>query len=125
MAFVGLNGESHRIIHKGIKYSEKEKEQAPSIVARNTELHDLIIPVDNIYYKKSWEKWSAYPIVLDYQYSPEDEASQRPDGKKVQILLPVVINEKRYEYLFVFEIEKIRFDLMNSDWNERLSDELR
>ena len=37
MAFVSINGESHRIIHKGIKYSEKEKEQAPSIIARNAE----------------------------------------------------------------------------------------
>ena len=126
MAFVGLNYDSHRVIHKGIKYSEKEKEQAPSIVARNTELHDLLIPSDNIYYKKSWEKWSARPFVDDFLYSPEDEASQRPDGKKIQVLLPIIVNEKRYEYQFVFEIEKISFYLMNSDYknSSRASDEL-
>ena len=126
MAFVGINGESKRIIHKGIKYSEKEKEQAPSIVARNTELHDLIIPADNIYYKKSWEKWSAHPFVDDFLYSPEDEVSQRPDGQKIQVLLPIIVNEKRYEYQFVFEIEKIYFYLMNSDYknSSRVSDEL-
>ena len=126
MAFVGLNNDSHRVIHKGIKYSEKEKEQAPSIVARNTELHDLLIPSDNIYYKKSWEKWSARPFVDDFLYSPEDEASQRPDGKKIQVLLPIIVNEKRYEYQFVFEIEKISFYLMNSDYknSSRASDEL-
>lgn len=126
MAFVGINGESHRVIHKGIKYSEKEKEQAPSIVARNAELHDLLIPTDNIYYKKSWEKWSANPFIIDTFYSPEDEASQRPDGKKIQILLPIIINEKRYEYQFIFEIEKINFFLRNSDYKDssRASDEL-
>ena len=127
MAFVGLNGESHRVIHKGIKYSEKEKEQAPSIVARNAEWHDLIIPTDKIYYQKSWEKWSAYPFVDDFLYSPEDESTKQPNGKKIQVLLPVIINEKRYEYQFMFEIENIRFSLMNFDYykSSRVADELR
>lgn len=126
MAFVGLNGESHRVIHKGIKYSEKEKEQAPSIIARNAELHDLIIPADKIYYQKSWGKWSAYPFVDDFLYSPEDESAKHPNGKKIQVLLPVVINEKRYEYQFVFEIVNIRFGLMNSNYykDSRVPDEL-
>ncbi len=126
MAFVGLNNDSHRIIHKGVKYSEKEKEQAPSIVARNTELIDVIIPADNIYFKESWKKWCAYPFVNDFLYSPEDEASQRPDGKKIQVLLPIIISEKRYEYQFVFEIDNISFSLMNGDYNDssRATDEL-
>ena len=126
MAFVGINGESHRIIHKGIKYSEKEKEQAPSIIARNSELHDLFIPADKIYYQKSWEKWSAYPFVDDFLYSPEDESTKRPNGKKIQVLLPIIVNEKRYEYQFVFEIDKIRYGLMNYDYykNSRVADEL-
>jgi len=127
MAFVGINGESLRVIHKGIKYSEKEKEQAPSIVARNAEWHDLIIPADKIYYQKTWAKWSAYPFVDDFLYSPEDESAKHPNGKKIQVLLPVIINEKRYEYQFVFEIENIRFALMNFDYykNSRVADELR
>lgn len=126
MAFVGLNSESHRVIHKGVKYSEKEKEQAPSIIARNAELHDLVIPADKIYFQKSWEKWSAYPFVDDFLYSPEDESTKHPNGKKIQILLPVIINEKRYEYQFVFEIENIRFSLMNSNYykDSRVPDEL-
>lgn len=126
MAFVGINGESHRIIHKGIKYSEKEKEQAPSIIARNSELHDLFIPADKIYYQKSWERWSAYPFVDDFLYSPEDESTKRPNGKKIQVLLPIIVNEKRYEYQFVFEIDKIRYGLMNYDYykNSRVADEL-
>ena len=126
MAFVGINGESHRVIHKGIKYSEKEKEQAPSIIARNAELHDLIIPADKIYYQKSWEKWSAYPFVDDFLYSPEDESTKHPNGKKIQVLLPVIVSEKRYEYLFEFEIESIKYGLMNSDYyrSSRVADEL-
>ncbi len=126
MALVGLDGESQRIIHKGIKYSEKEKEQAPSVIARNTELNDILIPTNNIYYKESWAKWSAHPLVSDCLYSPEDEASKHPDGKKIQVLLPIIVNEKRYEYQFVFEIEDIKFSLMNSDYNNssRATDEL-
>lgn len=126
MAFVGINGESHRVIHKGIKYSEKEKEQAPSIIARNAELHDLIIPADKIYFQKSWEKWSAYPFVDDYLYSPEDESTKHPNGKKIQVLLPIIVNEKRYEYQFVFEISKMNFMLTNRNYykDNRLPDEL-
>lgn len=126
MAFVGINGESHRIIHKGIKYSEKEKEQAPSIIARNAELHDLIIPADKIYYQKSWEKWSAYPFVDDFLYSPEDESTKHPNGKKIQVLLPIIVNEKRYEYQFEFKIDNIKYGLMNFDYykSSRVADEL-
>lgn len=128
MAFVGIDGESKRGIHKGIKYSEKEKEQAPSIVARNTELHDILIPTQYIHYKKSTEEWEAYPFISDTTYSPEDEASQRPDGKKVQVLLPIIVNEKKYEYQFVFEITKISFFLMNFNYRDgfiRRTDELK
>ena len=125
MAFVGLKNDSHRIIHKGVKYNEKEKEQPPSIVARNTELNDIIIPVDNIYFKESWNKWSAHPFVDDFLFSPEDESTKHPNGKKIQVLLPVIINEKKYEYQFVFEINEMKFFLMNSDYrNGLVADEL-
>ena len=126
MAFVGFNGESHRVIHKGIKYSEKEKEQAPSIIARNAELHELIIPADKIYYQKTQERWAAHPFLEDGVFSPDDETTKRPSGRKIQVLLPVIVNEKRYEYQFVFEIEKIDFSLFNFDHykNGRIADEL-
>lgn len=126
MAFVGFNKESQRVIHKGIKYSEKEKEQTPSIVARNAEINDLIIPANKIYYKKSWMKWCAYPFVDDFMFSPNDKNIQSHSGKIIQFLLPIVINEKRYEYLFSFEISNINFRLFNQDYykDTRVADEL-
>ena len=79
------------------------------------------------HYQKTWAKWSAYPFVDDFLYSPEDESTKHSNGKKIQVLLPVIINEKRYEYQFVFEIENITFGLMNFDYykNSRVADELR
>ncbi len=40
-------------------------------------------------------------------FSPEDETTQHARGKKIKILLPIIVNEKRYEYQFVFEINNI------------------
>ena len=125
MAFVGLDGKSMRIIHKGIKYDDKTSPQAPSVVSRNSKIIDYIIPSDRIYYNQSLSKWSAFPFVSDVLYSPDDETSQHPDGEKIQILFPVIINEKRYEYQFVFEIDNIKFSLMNSDYNNRTADVLQ
>ena len=125
MAFVGIDGKSKRVIHQGIKYNEKENPQAPTVVMRDSRVTDLLIPSSNIYYNQSLKKWSAHALVNDIMFSPEDETTQHASGKKIKILLPIIINEKRYEYQFVFEIENIKYSLINSEYNQRTTDVLQ
>ncbi len=125
MAFVGLDGKSKRIIHQGIKYDDKEKPQAPSVVMRNSKITDLLIPSSNIYYNQTLKKWSAHALFNDITFSPEDESIKHASGKKIQILLPAVVNETRYEYQFIFEIEETKFSLINFEYNQRTTDVLQ
>lgn len=125
MAFVGLDEKSKRVIHQGIKYNEKENPQSPSVVMRDSRVTDLLIPSSNIYYNQSLKKWSAHPLVYDIMFSPEDETTQHASGKKIKILLPIIVNEKRYEYQFVFEIDNIKYTLINSEYDQRTADILQ
>lgn len=125
MTFVGLDNKSKRVIHKGVKYDDKDKPQAPSVVMSNSSLTDLLIPSSNIYYSRLLGKWSAHALVNDISFSPEDESTQHASGNKIQILLPVIVNEKRYEYQFVFEIDNTIFSIINSEFDNRTTDVLQ
>ena len=125
IAFVGLDGKSKRVIHQGIKYNKKDSPQVPSVVVRKSKLKELLVPSANIYYNRKLKKWSAHALVYDTLFSPEDETTQRPSGRNIKILLPVIVNEKRLEYQFVFDIDHITYTLINSDYNDRTTDTLQ
>jgi len=115
-AFVNENGASYRVIHSGIKYSEKEKPQLPSVIVRKGTLSDLIVPADNIDYV--YDDWQRKPLLPNYIQGKEPnklaqlkEASQEYIGKNFQILLPLKIEDIVNEYIFTFKIEDAEFGL--------------
>ena len=104
-AYVDENGASHRVMHSGVKYSEREKLQAPSIVVRKGRIEDSVAPTDNvrlfiplgIVKYSEWEKDPLFPLAGDTRYI----------GKSVQVLVPLQIEGVVNEYIFVFEITDI------------------
>ena len=49
-AFVDVAGVSHRVMHSGVKYIDRNNPQPPTVVVRKGTITDLVIPTDNIYY---------------------------------------------------------------------------
>ncbi|MEX0719954.1 MAG: hypothetical protein WD059_04745 [Balneolaceae bacterium] len=49
-AFVDPNGRSMRVMHSGVKYSDRENSQPSSIVVRGGSLSDLVFPTDYVSY---------------------------------------------------------------------------
>ena len=49
-AFVGLDGSTSKIMHVGVKYSEREGDQPATTIIRGAKIDDIAVPTYNVYY---------------------------------------------------------------------------
>lgn len=96
--FVNIDGASSRVMHSGIKYSQKEAPQPSSTIVRGSSLEDVACPIENVRYSSSLKEW-----VTDSMY-PKYPSS---DIKQVSFMLPIQIKEVVNEYLFIFDVKYI------------------
>ena len=92
--FVGMSGSTSKVMHSGIKYSQREGDQPASVIIRGAKLEDIAAPTELIYYSDLLKKWtskSMYP------------SKSGLDGQ-VSLMLPIQIKETINEYIFVFDV---------------------
>jgi hypothetical protein len=92
--FVGIDGVTSKIMHSGIKFSEKEGDQPASVIIRGAKISDVAVPTNNIRYISNgkWVTDSMYP-------KKENESGQ------VRLMLPIQIKETINEYVFTFNVK--------------------
>jgi len=113
--FVDSKGTSHRVIHSGIKFNEKEKPQVPSNIIRKSTTNDILIPSDNIAFIPGFSSdfmdfsipahWAAKPFIdtcCDQNKQVTIEEANGNLGKVFQLLFSITIDKKDYEYIFSF-----------------------
>ena len=106
-SLINPDGSSSRVFHKGVKYNEREKEQSPTTVYKNSSLSDLLSPIDNVFYiSGKYGGWQTRPIinaklsVFSIYYSYDEEFTK----KKIRVALPITIEDQVIEYLFEFNV---------------------
>lgn len=103
-AFVGLDGTSSKIMHTGIKFSERESDQPATTIIRGAKIEDLATPTSNVYYDEGipignviinngWKIKSMFP----------DKFVGNSIGE-VKLMLPIQIKDVINEYTFIFEV---------------------
>lgn len=102
-SFVNVDGVASRVIHKGIHFSEREKEQAPSPIPGGASLDELIIPTDNIYYSSILKTWLFYPLIPKAKNGKTIKPAEM-NQKEFKVLLPIDMNGKRLNYTFTFTV---------------------
>ena len=86
-----------RVIHDGIDFFEKEREQLPTILDPLGKVTDFLIPVDNIRYDPdNFTLWSINHLFYE---------GKRDIGQRVIVILPMEIQGERIEYRFIFLVE--------------------
>lgn len=93
--FVHVNGNTSKVMHNGIKYSERNNAQVASTVIRNSKLIDSIVPVDFVSYSELLKEW----ITTDDL--PESDIYE---GKTVSVMLPIQIKDVINEYILEFTL---------------------
>lgn len=103
-AFVGLDGTSSKIMHTGIKYSEREKDQPATTIIKGAKIEDCATPITNVYYDE------GYKIGYNIYGNGWKTKSMLPtsyQGKEpgvIQLMLPIQIKNVVNEYTFVFKV---------------------
>lgn len=103
-AFVGLDGSSSKIMHVGVKYSEREGDQPPTTIIRGAKIDDIAVPTSNVYYDEGvtigystvgngWKTRSMLP-----------EKYQGKEAGEIRLMLPIQIKDVVNEYTFVFKV---------------------
>ncbi len=95
-AFVDYNGSTCKVMHQGIKYSQRESDQPPTSIIKGSSLEDMLVPTCNVRYndyKKEWVTDSMYPNEKQF------------DHGELRVMLPVQIKDIINEYIFVFRLD--------------------
>ena len=99
-SYVDVSGNSHRVMHSGVRYVDRDKPQAPSIIPPTARLKDMVQPTDYVEFLTSIG-WSNHPLF------PKAPDAAFYKGKTFSVFLSLQVEGKTKNYLFTFSIENV------------------
>lgn len=107
MAYVDQNGSTKRVMHSGVKYTDRNNSQPASTLPKNASLSDVLLPTDNVYFVSGqYGGWRERTLFQNY--STYEEAQTSPAlGKTVRIIFPIMIQDVSNEYIFEFSVDSV------------------
>ncbi len=97
--FVDVDGTSSKIMHSGIKYSQREGDQPASTIIKGAKIEDIATPIDKVYYSDNLKKWTSKSLYSNADKDKEDQT--------LKLMLPIQIKETINEYIFEFKLSYI------------------
>lgn len=101
IVFINPGGLSMRVIHSGIRYIDRNNAQAPSVVAKNSTINDILVPSEYIHYVDDGGSglggWKVHDVFHNYEQI----------GAKASIVFPIIIEDVTNEYTFQFQVEDV------------------
>ncbi len=97
--YLDTNKQSHRIMHSGIRYQDRNNPIPNQFVLAGQGLQTVVIPVKKVVFsqqKKTYEIQSLLPL--------DSEAAVGLKGKTVNLFIPIEVNRQIIPYNFKFEI---------------------
>lgn len=101
IVFINPGGRSMRVIHSGIRYIDRNNTQAPSVVAKNSTLKDILVPSEYIHYVDDGGSglggWKVHDVFHNYEQI----------GAEASIVFPIIIENVTNEYTFRFQVKDV------------------
>ena len=108
VSFVDIDGQASKVVHSGIKYSEKDASMVATTIPQGAVLKDIIIPAKNINrVGREWQEKALLPVTFDSE-SQLLTSADFYTGKTMKLLLPIEIEGTRNDYTFEFRINKVK-----------------
>ena len=110
ISFVDTEGQVGRVMHSGVKYTERNNSQPATTVPKGASISDILLPTENVYFVSGqyggWRENYLLPCV--YQ-TPEafNAGASSLVGKTMTIMMPIIIENVQNDYTFTFNIEKL------------------
>jgi hypothetical protein len=103
VSYIDAFGKSHKVIHSGVKFIDKDRSQVPTTIPPNAHIEDVLVPSDYIRYigvaGLGWSKGALFPS------SPEE--AMRYKGRSVAVFMPLRIKGATKNYNFTFTIKDV------------------
>ena len=110
ISYVDYNGKVGRVMHSGVKYTERNNSQPASTVPKGATLSDILIPTENVYFISGqfggWGEKYLIPCVYNDAATRDAQASSYV-GKTMIIVMPIMIENVQNDYTFTFNIDKL------------------
>ncbi len=111
-------GESKRVMHKGVKYTDRGSSQVPTIIPSNSLIEDCVIPTDNISYAEgyfgsnysvppSWKIKDLLPVNDNFD-ADRKQYILNSKGQTIKLFLSIEINNQKTNYTFEFQITDVK-----------------
>ena len=100
VAFIDIEGNSHRVIHKGVRLIDRNSPQVVTTIPPKAKISDFWVPSDNIYYSETISEWCYLPINKDISFLDKESYV----GKSLSIFFPLLIGHDETNYSFKFKI---------------------
>lgn len=97
--FVDVDGSTSKIMHTGIKYSQREADQPASTIIKGAKLEDLAAPTDKVYYSDFLKEWTSESLYVN--------ASKKLEGQTIKLMLPIQVKDVVNEYIFEFTLSYV------------------
>jgi hypothetical protein len=111
-------GESKRVIHKGVKFFDRNSAQVPTVIPSNSSIEDLVLPIENVIYNQAknnaynsnsgnWEIKDLLPM------NDKDDPGIRGKifgmrGSTIRFFLPIEQHDKKINYTFEILITDVK-----------------
>lgn len=110
ISYVDISGNTGRVMHSGVKYTERNNSQPATTIPKNASISDLLLPTDNVFYiSGSYGGWFEKPLIPSSYNSQEALDLLAPNyvGKKMTILMPIIIENIQNDYIFEFNVDEL------------------
>ena len=102
VSYVDVLGDSHRVMHKGVKLADRENSQPPSTIPPTANISDMVYPTDYVHYSSGkYGGWSEEDMF------PDAPKAKLYKGKSFSVFMPLEINGKTKNYFFRFIIDDV------------------
>ena len=110
VSYVDFYGKTGRVMHAGVKYTERNNSQPATTIPKNATISDLLLPTDNVYFVSGqYGGWRETDLIPSKYRTQEDYDALAKGfvGKKMIILMPIMIENVQNDYTFEFNIDEL------------------
>ncbi|MBO4544615.1 MAG: hypothetical protein J5773_02400 [Verrucomicrobia bacterium] len=101
ISYVDINGQVGRVMHSGVKYTDRNNSQPATTVPKNASISDILLPTANVYFDDViYKSWQINPLVPKQLFNSN---APSPIGKTMIIMMPIVIEGIQNDYTFTFQ----------------------
>lgn len=110
ISYVDVNGQAGRVMHSGIKYTDRNSSQPATTIPKGASISDILLPTNNVHFDSGqYGGWREDYLIPCVYKTPEAFNAGAPSlvGKTVTVMMPIMIENVQNDYTFTFNIDKL------------------